>query len=115
MKGKPTHFEMGAGNSAQAQSFFSELLGWTMRPMQGDNAWIETNGVRGGLHDEDPSNNIVVYFEVDDIEAAAAKVNDLGGHAPEPGPTEKGFGRFVECRDNQGIVFGIHEAEAPEK
>ncbi len=64
--------------------------------------------MRGGLHDEDDATNIVVYFAVSDIEAAVARVRELGGHADEPGPEGDG-GRFCARRDDQGVSFGLHQ------
>lgn len=52
-----------------------------------------------------------MYFAVDDIEAAVRRVRELGGEAPEPDPRPDEGGRFVRCRDDQGVRFGLHEAE----
>jgi hypothetical protein len=60
------------------------------------------------VHGEDPSPQIYVYFNVSDIEAAAARVRSAGGEAEEP-TDEPGFGRFVNCRDPGGIRFGLHQ------
>jgi predicted enzyme related to lactoylglutathione lyase len=51
---------------------------------------------------------VVVYFRVDDIEAAVRRVRELGGEADDPGPAETG-GRFASCRDDQGLAFGLHQ------
>jgi predicted enzyme related to lactoylglutathione lyase len=51
---------------------------------------------------------VVVYFRVDDIEAAVRRVRELGGEADDPGLAETG-GRFVSCRDDQGLAFGLHQ------
>jgi uncharacterized protein len=84
------------------------LLGWSFEPTTGENAWIETSGVRGGLHDSDAASNIVLYFRVADIEAAVRRVRELGGAADEPGPPEPS-GRYASCRDDQGVAFGLHQ------
>jgi len=64
--------------------------------------------VRGGLHDGDDASNIVLYFSVPDIETAVRRVRELGGVADEPGSPDPG-GRFTSCRDDQGVVFGLHQ------
>ena len=51
-------------DAARAKAFFAELLGWSFTPTVGENAWLETPGVRGGLHDGDDASNIVLYFSV---------------------------------------------------
>jgi uncharacterized protein len=106
--GEPSHFEVGVPDAVRAKAFYGELLGWSFTPTRGELAWIETSGVRGGLHDEDEASNIVVYFGVDDIEVAVRRVRELGGTAGEPGPAQQG-GRFASCRDDQGVEFGLHE------
>jgi predicted enzyme related to lactoylglutathione lyase len=47
----------------------------------------------------------LVYFEVDDLEAAVARVRELGGEAGEPQSTE--VGHYSVCTDDQGVEFGI--------
>jgi predicted enzyme related to lactoylglutathione lyase len=110
MAGEPSHLELGVSDAARAKTFYGELFGWSFTPTVGENAWIETPGVRGGLHDRDDASSIVVYFRVSDIEGAVARVRELGGQADDPGPLETG-GRFASCRDDQGVAFGLHQPE----
>jgi uncharacterized protein len=109
--GDPSHFEIGVPDARRAKTFYGELLGWSFETTTGENAWIGTGGVRGGLHDGDDASNIVVYFRVADIEAAVRRVRELGGEADEPGPDAEG-GRFTSCRDDQGVHFGLHQPSA---
>ena len=108
MAGKPSHFELGVKDATRAKTFYGELLGWSFEPTTGENAWIHTEGVRGGLHGEDEALKIVVYFSVPDIEASVRRVRELGGQADDPGPPGAG-GRFTSCRDDQGVEFGLHQ------
>jgi uncharacterized protein len=105
--GDPSHFELGVPDARRAKAFYGGLLGWSFETTQGENAWIETGGVRGGLHGEDEP-NLVVYFRVDDIEEAVRRVRELGGEAHDAGPADIG-GRFTTCRDDQGVEFGLHQ------
>jgi predicted enzyme related to lactoylglutathione lyase len=75
----------------------------------GDQAWVETPTIRGGLHDEDQERRIDIFFAVPDIAAAVAAVRALGGKADDPGPEEPNFGRFAFCQDDQGVRFGLHQ------
>ena len=108
MAGEPSHFELGVPDAARAKAFYGELLGWEFTPTHGENAWIETGGVRGGLHGDDEARNVVLYVAVADIEGAAARVRELGGEAGDPGPAGPG-GRYLACRDDQGVEFGLHQ------
>jgi uncharacterized protein len=76
--GEPSHFEVGVPDAARAKAFFGELFDWSFTTTTGDNAWIETRGLRGGLHDGDEDRSVVVYFRVDDIEAAVRRVREPG-------------------------------------
>jgi uncharacterized protein len=109
MTGQPSHFELGVPDAARAKAFYSALLGWTFATTTGENAWIETPGIRGGLHGEDEERTIVVYFAVPDIDHAVRRVRELGGEADDAGPEGIG-GRFTRCRDDQGVPFGLHQA-----
>jgi uncharacterized protein len=109
MSGEPTFFEIGVPDANRARAFYTTLLPWTFHPTSGDQGWLETPTIRGGLHDEDPDARIVVYFEVPDIDAAVRRVRELGGEADDAGPAEPGFGRFASCRDDQGVTFGLRQ------
>lgn len=110
MAGEPTHFEIGVTDARRATAFYNHLLRWTVHPMgQGSEGWVETGGVRGGLHENGPTPGIVVYFHVPDIDAALKTVGELGGTPGPASPDEPGFGRFAECHDDQGTRFGLHQ------
>ena len=47
-----------------------------------------------------------VYFDVDDINAATARVSELGGEAGEALPVP-GMGWFSVCKDTEGNEFGL--------
>jgi predicted enzyme related to lactoylglutathione lyase len=109
MTGELTWFEMGVPDATRAQSFYGALLGWTFESMGEGGAVIRTAEGRAGLHPGDDARQIVTYFQVDNIEASVQQVRELGGQADDPGPAEEGFGRFVTCHDDQGVVFGLHQ------
>jgi predicted enzyme related to lactoylglutathione lyase len=61
------------------------------------------------LHGEDAQPQLYVFLDVPDLDQAIASVRDAGGTAESPGEEVPGFGRFTNCRDPQGIVFGLHQ------
>ena len=110
MTGQPTVFEIGVPDAVRAQKFYQGLLGWTPHAMgESGQAWLETGGINGGLHNDDEDRRIDIFFGVADIEAAVRTVRELGGAAEDPGPEEPGFGRFAFCTDDQGVRFGLHQ------
>jgi uncharacterized protein len=108
--GAPSFIELGVPQGSRARAFFEKLFGWTFHEMGDDNFWAQTPTIRLGLHPRDDDALMVIYFEVDDIETAARQVRELGGQADEPSPEQEGFGRFVACRDPQGVRFGLRQA-----
>jgi uncharacterized protein len=103
-----SHIEIGAGDAGEARAFYGQLFGWVFHVMgAGPEGWFETPLMKAGVHGNDPSSGIFVFFSVTDLEKAIAKVRELGGEASEP-VDEPGFGRFSTCRDPQGIRFGLH-------
>lgn len=100
--------EIGAPDATRTRDFFAALFGWRFDAV-GQGFATRDSGVGAGLHGGDDDRNMVVYFGVEDIDAAAARVRELGGTAPEPGPADPTFGRFVECKDADGVRFGLHQ------
>jgi predicted enzyme related to lactoylglutathione lyase len=51
-----------------------------------------------------------VYFDVEDINAGAARVRELGGDANAAMPVP-GMGWFSTCRDPHGNEFGLWQTD----
>jgi predicted enzyme related to lactoylglutathione lyase len=109
MVAEPSFLELGVADGQRARDFYARLFGWSFDDMGAGNFFAPTRPVDTGVHRGDERNAFVVYFSVDDIEAAARRVRELGGECGEPGPETKGFGRFVECKDDQGVLFGLRQ------
>lgn len=107
MTGRLVHFELEAVDTEQAKEFFAALFGWT--PQQfGDDGYFYVDGKpSGGLMVGRPGGG-TVYFDVEDIESATARVRELGGDADEIQDLP-GIGRSAHCRDEQGTGFGVFE------
>lgn len=117
MAGEITFFEIGVDDAARGKAFYGALFGWSMEPGpsgEGAGAAIRTAGTPGGLHGGDRGVWPYVFFGVADLDAAVARVVELGGTVDEPrGGEDDGaspYGRFRECTDDQGSRFGLHEA-----
>ena len=117
MAGEPSWFEIGVADATKARTFYGELLGWEFETgTSGEDSaggTIRTPGIDGGLHGGDEGASPYLFFRVDDMDAALARVAELGGKVePAPGvdPEEDSeFGRFALCRDDQGSSFGLHQ------
>ena len=60
----------------------------------------------GGLMPRQGQNGIVVYFPVDDIDAAREKVQQLGGSVEDKSPVP-GMGWFAHAEDTEGNAFSM--------
>jgi predicted enzyme related to lactoylglutathione lyase len=110
MTGQPVHFEFPAQDTGRSREFWSSLFGWEWQTMEGPFEYhmtqlSDTSGAavyppQGG------EQGIRVYFDVDDINAGAARVKELGGEADEVQPVP-GMGWFAICKDTEGNHFGL--------
>ncbi|MGD0980711.1 MAG: VOC family protein [Solirubrobacteraceae bacterium] len=114
MTGEVSFFELGVKDPAPAREFYGELFGWKMElGPSGQGFHIDSGNIPGGLHGGDEGSGPYLFFKVENIEAAAKRVRELGGEAEftehsGPGPA----GTFAFCRDNQGSSFGLHQSPA---
>lgn len=115
MAGEPSFFEIGVEDAERGRAFYGELLGWSFVPgPSGHGFVIDTPGAPGGMHADDPGASPYLFFKVDDLDTALARVIMLGGTVEAPigadsEESDAAFGRFRLCRDDQGSVFGLHQ------
>lgn len=116
------YFEIQAGDCARAMRFYGDVFGWRFVKLDGLPIpyWrIETEGIHGGLLErsaatppsECGTNAYVCSMEVDDFDAAAARIEGAGGMVALPKFAVAGVcwqGYFV---DPEGNTFGIFEAD----
>ena len=111
MAGKPVHVEIPASNTSKSRDFWSGLFGWQFQEFPGpvDYHMTQLSDQTGGAIYNNPEGNadgMRVYFDVDDINAGAARVRELGGEAGEAMPVPS-MGWFSVCKDVDGNDFGI--------
>jgi uncharacterized protein len=98
-------------------AFYSELFGWKIEQTTGTPMLyyaIQTAAGRnnGGIREPQPGEppNWGVYFGCDDVPAAMAEVEELGG-SKMAGPIPIGPGTIGIVRDPQGAVFTLYTGE----
>ncbi len=111
--GAPCWYELATADTAAARAFYGPVLDWQFQDagMPGFTYLLALSGadmVAGLMQPDTPMPEFwMVYFAVDDCDAAAARVADLGGgihRAPEDIPDT---GRFAIVTDPQGAAFGL--------
>jgi uncharacterized protein len=96
-------------------AFYGSLFGWETEPMEGPeryltikNAGANNGGIRALTPPAPPS--WLTYFAVEDVDAALAKVGELGG-STLAGPIPISVGTIAVVADPQGAVFALHAGE----
>jgi hypothetical protein len=110
--------ELGSPDTAGSAAFYGSLLGWTTEPMEGadppyliiQNADGHSNGgIRPPMPPDAPP-FWLVYFAVEDIESALAKVTELGGAVLGPA-MDIGIATIGVAQDPQGAVFALYQGQ----
>lgn len=115
MAGEIAFIELGVEDAALAESFYSALFGWAFEAGPSpEGRMIRGLGVKAGVHSGDRGAAPYVFFRVDDIDVAVARVRDLGGAVEEidvegDEDMQSRYGRFRLCRDDQGSSFGLYQ------
>jgi uncharacterized protein len=118
MTGELAFFELGVGDTERGRAFYQELFGWKFETgPSGGGFVISAPNVQGGMHGGDAGASPYLFFRVEDMEAAMARVRELGGEVEEMDvegdeSSIARFGRFKLCRDDQGSSFGLHQPPA---
>ncbi|MGA8603812.1 MAG: VOC family protein [Thermoplasmata archaeon] len=125
MSGEVGHFEIPADNTERARKFYSATFGWKMTQMPdmdytmvatgptGDRGMPKEAGyIGGGIGQRGgPLACPVVTIIVDDIDAAAKKIEKNGGkmiREKESVGANMGFAAYF--KDSEGNVVGLYQA-----
>lgn len=110
--GQPVvHFEIGCRDKAKTGEFYKQLFDWTIESM-GPADMINTGsdtGIAGHITtpEQEPHNYVTIYVSVEDLQAAIAKAEELGGKIIVP-PTEvPEAGHFALIADPEGTTIGL--------
>jgi predicted enzyme related to lactoylglutathione lyase len=112
--------ELNARDVNAAKRFYPEVFGWAPQTAEGPMPYTEFKlgdqpvGGMMSMPDQVPAevpSHWLVYFGVDDPDAAAAKVEKLGGVVRMPAMDFPG-GRFAVVADPQGATFGVLKMNA---
>lgn len=94
------------GDDERAKAFYGSVLGWAFSPGSVPRGW-QVDGVRpgAGLAGGATSSEVQLCYQVDDVDAAVARVHAAGGEASDAQTTS--YGRLAECSDDQGLRFQL--------
>jgi predicted enzyme related to lactoylglutathione lyase len=125
MSGRVVHFEVPFDDGDRARGFYQGAFGWTMMPMPGTNYTMVSTGpttenvgpsepgyIGGGLTERNELlQGPVITVDVDDIDAALAKVEQLGGKTVRPRQDiGGGMGFTAYFTDPEGNLVGLYQS-----
>jgi uncharacterized protein len=106
--------ELATPDLDAASDFYSGLFGWHIAPVDGSPTKylsIEVGeAMNGGMREPSPPGtppHWLVYFAVEDIDVALAKVEQLGGKKLF-GPQDIQIAKIAVAQDTQGAVFALY-------
>ena len=121
---KVVHFEIPFDDGERASAFYRDAFGWqlnampqlqyvlvTTTPTDEQGTPAEVGGINGGmLHRQGPITSPIITIGVDDIDAALATVEKLGGKiALGRNPVgDMGFSAYVQ--DTEGNLIGLWQS-----
>ena len=105
--GKIAWFELPAEDTQRAQDFYGRLFGWQFQPYEGEDYHL-TFAAGGAIYKAPERKGPTLYFGTDDIDAAIARVHELGGEAGEKQEIPN-IGRYALCSDTEGNPFGLDQ------
>jgi uncharacterized protein len=112
------HFEIPADDTTRAREFWTGLFGIEWQTYDGPVEYhMFSNDDQGGgptggglMPRQSGQDGLVVYFAVEDIDAASEKVAQLGGSAEEKQPVP-GMGWFAQAKDTEGNQFSLWQSD----
>lgn len=109
--------ELASPDTRASAGFYEELFGWSVEPslQEGPPYLMITNAGRlnGGIRDLEPPGtppHWLVYFAVEGLEEALARIVALGG-ATLTGAIDIGRARIAVAADPQGAIFALYDGE----
>ena len=109
MAGEIVHIEFPSENADRAAGFWSGLFGWqfgtsVMPDFDYRMAQTGPNSGAAVFPSDERTGYPKYYYDTPDIEAAIAKVRELGGEADDKSPVPT-HGWFAACTDTEGNHF----------
>jgi predicted enzyme related to lactoylglutathione lyase len=105
--------ELMPQDTAKAQAFYTQLLGWTpdtrqMGPIQYTSFLVGGQPTAGMMKAQsDMPSNWLVYFAVESCDRTVEQASKLGAKVQVPAEDIPGVGRFSVLQDPQGAFFAL--------
>jgi uncharacterized protein len=117
--GRVSHFEITADDPERAAAFYRKAFGWEITDWGGPFKYLlattgpkDQVGIDGAIMDRSDTKQAVINtISVDTWESGAKAVTEAGGTVLQDKTPVPGQGYFAYCKDTEGNVFGIFQAD----
>ena len=122
------HFEIHAGDTERAVKFYQSVFDWKFQKWEGPmEYWLVITGpdnqpgINGGLiqrRGEIDGQAVIAYVctvDVASVDDSTAAVQKNGGQVVVPKMPVPGVGWLVYCKDTEGNIFGMLQADTNAK
>ena len=122
------HFEIHADDPARAMKFYEKLLGWSFQKWDGPmDYWMVITGpdsepgINGGLLKRQGTIDgqaVIAYVctvYVPNVDASVSSALENGGTLAVPKMAVPGVGWLAYCKDTEGNIFGMMQADESAK
>jgi uncharacterized protein len=111
---KIVHFEVPAEDTGRAKEFWGSLFGLQFQTYEGPveyHMFQNDDQTGGGIYPKQQGEKgLITYFNVEDIDAARTKVEELGGKAEDKAPVP-GMGWYARAEDTEGNEFSLWQSD----
>ena len=117
------HFEIPADDPERAVKFYQNVFGWKADKWAGPmEYWLvktgesKEPGIDGGIVKRGGMTGVTTNtVNVTDLDASIKKIEAAGGKVVAPRMSVPGVGYMAYCKDTEGNVFGIMQADTTAK
>jgi predicted enzyme related to lactoylglutathione lyase len=111
---KIVHFEVPAKDTGRAKEFWGSLFSVEFQTFEEPTEYHmfqNDDQTGGGIYPQQQGETgLITYFNVEDIDSARQKVQDLGGKA-EDKHSIPGMGWFARAEDTEGNEFSLWQSD----
>jgi hypothetical protein len=123
MSGRVVHFEVPFDDGDRARAFYQNAFGWAIMPIPEMSYMMVSTGPSGGQGPTEPGyigggmmarseifQGPIITIDVDDIDGALAKVEELGGATVTPRQEVGEMGSIAYFTDPEGNLMGLWQS-----